>query len=265
MIFIEKKGRFGNFLFQFFLAKLIQKKIKKKIVIFSENENIYDFNSKKNIDTIVNGYFSLPKFSKILNLWKKKCFYIQDQNYKALINDERLLKKKFIYLDGFFQEISLILENSKLLNKLIDKNKIINKNNFTQSDLTIHIRHLFHDLGTLDTNPEHQEQPTIDIYSQVIKKINPRIIKVICPSEKNIHYKKLKEVYGEQIYLETRDDIFDFFNLVNSKNLILSNSTYSLWASFLSKESNVYVPDIGIVKSILKKKKLNLDSNFIYL
>ena len=70
----------------------------------------------------------------------------------------------------FFQEISLILENSKLLNNLINKNKIINKNNFTQSDLTIHIRHLFHDLGTLDTNPEHQEQPTIDIYSHVIKK-----------------------------------------------------------------------------------------------
>ena len=46
----------------------------------------------------------------------------------------------------------------------------MNKNNFTQSDLTIHIRHLFHDLGTLDTNPEHQEQPTIDIYSHVIKK-----------------------------------------------------------------------------------------------
>ena len=72
MIFIEKKGRFGNFLFQFFLAKLIQKKIQKKIVIFSENENKYNFNSKKNIDSIVNEYFSLPKLSKILNLWKKK-------------------------------------------------------------------------------------------------------------------------------------------------------------------------------------------------
>ena len=25
---------------------------------------------------------------------EKKCFYIQDHNYKELINDERLLKKK---------------------------------------------------------------------------------------------------------------------------------------------------------------------------
>ena len=59
----------------------------------------------------------------------------------------KFLNKNFIYLDGFFQEISLILENSKLLNDLINKNKIMNKNNFVQSDLTIHIRHLYHDLG----------------------------------------------------------------------------------------------------------------------
>ena len=57
---------------------------------------IYNFNSKKNIDSIVDGYFSLPKFSKFLNLWKKKCFYIQDHNYKELINDERLLKKNYL-------------------------------------------------------------------------------------------------------------------------------------------------------------------------
>ena len=54
---------------------------------------------------------------------EKKCFYIQDENYKELINNEKFLNKNFIYLDGFFQEISLILENSKLLNDLINKIK----------------------------------------------------------------------------------------------------------------------------------------------
>ena len=61
MIFIEKKRKVWKFFISIFLAKLIQKKIQKKIVIFSENENIYNFNSKKNIDSIVDGYFSLPK------------------------------------------------------------------------------------------------------------------------------------------------------------------------------------------------------------
>ncbi len=265
MIFIEKRGRFGNFLFQFFLAKLIQKKEHHHIVVFSKNENIYNFNSKNNIDSIVNKYLALPKFSKFLNLWKSKCFYIHDQNYREFINNESFLKKKIIYLDGFFQEVKYIFENKYLLNELIDKNKIVNIKNFTHSDLTIHIRHLFHNLGMLDTNPEHQQQPTIEIYKDVIKKVKPKKIKVVCPSKQNIHYKKLKEIYGDQVYIETKDDIFDFFNLINSKNLILSNSTYSLWASFLSKECNVYVPDMGVIKSILKKKKLNLDSNFIYL
>ena len=82
MIFVEKKGRFGNFLFQFFLAKLIQKKIQKKIFIFLENENIYDFNSKNNIDSIVDGYFSLPKLSKFLNLWKKNVFTFKMKTIK---------------------------------------------------------------------------------------------------------------------------------------------------------------------------------------
>ena len=55
--------------------------------------------------------------------------------------------------------------------------------------------------------------------------------------------------------METKDDIYDFFNIANSKNIILSNSTYSLWASLFSKNSDVYVPNLGVLKSILKKKK----------
>lgn len=265
MIFIEKKGRFGNFLFQFFLAKIIQEKTKKKIVIFSENENIYEFNSKKNIDSLVDGYFSLPKYSKFLNFWKKKCFYIDDQNYINVIKNEQFLKKKFIYIDGFFQDIDLIINNREILNQIIDKNKIITKDKFVKSDLTIHIRHLFHELGSLDTNPEHQDQPSIKLYIDIIDKLEPRSIKVVCASEKNLNYQKLKDVYKKKIFLDTKNDIYDFFNIINSENIILSNSTFALWAGFLSKKNNIYVPNIGVIKTILKKKKLNLSSNYIYI
>ena len=72
MIFLEKKGRFGNFLFQYFLAKFVQDLNPQKIIVFSKNENIYSFNSKKNIDSLVDQYYSLPKFSKILNYIKNK-------------------------------------------------------------------------------------------------------------------------------------------------------------------------------------------------
>ena len=265
MIFIEKRGRFGNFLFQFFLAKLIQRETKKRIIIFSENENVYKFNSKKNIDSLVDNYLSLPKYSKILNLWKKKCFYIDDYNYKEIIYNQEYLNKKFIYLDGFFQNISLISENLDIMDEILNKKKIIKKNNFTESDLTIHIRHLYHELGSLDTNPDHQDQPDIETYKQVIDRLQPKKIKIICPTEQNIHYQKLKNTYEGKVFLETKDDIYDFFNIANSKNIILSNSTYSLWASLFSKNSDVYVPNLGVLKSILKKKKLNININLIYL
>ena len=72
MIFLEKRGRFGNFLFQYFLAKLIQSKTKKKIIVFSKNENKNLKQSNINIDKIITKHISLPKFSSFLNLWKKK-------------------------------------------------------------------------------------------------------------------------------------------------------------------------------------------------
>lgn len=264
MIFIEKNGRFGNFLFQFFVAKIIQKKINQKIVVFSKNENIYDFNSKENIDKIVTGYYQLPKYSKFLNIWKKKCLYINDGNYKKVISDINLYKKKFIYLNGFFQDISFIDQNIDLLSEIINKGKNIFSDQFSFADLTIHIRHLHHELGSLDTNPDHQDQPDMNYYVQIISDLKPKKIKVICSNKNNHYYLKLKNTYGDKIYLETKDDIFDFFNLMNSKNIILSNSTYSLWASLLSQARNIYVPELGILKKIFNKRNLNLKNTFIY-
>ena len=115
MIFIEKKGRFGNFLFQFFLAKYIQKNTNKKIIVFSKNENNFKFNSKNNIDTILNGYFSLPKYSFFLELWKKNCFYIDDNNFNNILESKTLSKERIYYINGFFQNIDFINDNNEIL------------------------------------------------------------------------------------------------------------------------------------------------------
>ena len=264
MIFVEKKGRFGNFLFQIFVAKCIQKKTKHNIFVFSKNENIYSFNSKKNIDRIVKGYVSLPKFSKFLNLWKKKFLYVNDSNYKDILSSDYLIKDKIVYIDGFFQDISIIDSNQDLLSEIIKPEENIYKNHFLWADLTIHIRHLHHELGTLDTNPNHQDQPDINYYVNIINELKPKIIKIICSSEKNKNLIKIKEIYKDRVVHESKDDICDFFNIMGSNNLILSNSSFSFWASILSEAKNIYVPNIGIVKKIFEKKEFNLKNNFIY-
>ena len=263
MIFIEKNGRFGNFLFQYFVAKYIQKFNKQKIIIFSKNENINSFNSKKNIDRLVNEYFALPKYSKFLNTWKKRCFYINDQNYKEVLKNNTFTRNNFFYIDGFFQDIDLIDKNSDILKNILNKNKLNLLNNFTYADLTIHIRHLHKELGKLDTNLLYQDQPELKLYQKIIEELNPKKIKVICSIKNNDMYKKLKTIYKNRIFLEAKNDIFDFVNIINSKNIILSNSTYALWGSLLSNAKNIYVPNIGILKNILKKN-INLKNNFIY-
>ncbi len=264
MIFVEKKGRFGNFLFQIFVAKCIQKKTKHNIFVFSKNENIYSFNSKKNIDRIVKGYVSLPKFSKFLNLWKKKFLYVNDSNYKDILSSDYLIKDKIVYIDGFFQDISIIDSNKDLLSEIIKTEENIFTNNSLIADLTIHIRHLHHELGTLDTNPNYQDQPDINYYINIINTLNPKSIKIICSSQKNKNLIRIKDVYKDKVFHDLKDDIYDFFNILKSKNLIISNSSFSFWASILSEAKNIYVPNIGIIKKIFGNKKFNFKKNFIY-
>ena len=264
MIFVEKNGRFGNFLFQFFVAKCIQKRTKQNIFVFSKNENIYSFNSKKNIDNIVKGYVSLPKFSKFLNLWKKNFLYINDSNYKEILSNNYLIKNKIIYVDGFFQDFSIIDSNKDLLSEIIKPEEDIYTNSFLNADLTIHIRHLHHEFGTLDTNPNHQDQPNFNYYKNIINTLNPKSIKIICSSQENKNLIKIKDIYKDRVFHETKDDIYDFFNILKSKNLILSNSSFSFWASILSEAKNIYVPNMGIIKKIFGKKEFNFKKNFIY-
>lgn len=71
MILILKRGRFGNYLFQFFVAKIIQSYNKSKIVTISKNENNYFFNSNKNIDSIVSEYTRIPYIFLVVKFNRK--------------------------------------------------------------------------------------------------------------------------------------------------------------------------------------------------
>ena len=265
MIFIEKQGRFGNFLFQYFFAKYLQKLTNKRIVTFTKNENIYKFNSKKNIDNIIDGYFALPKFSYFLNFWKKKSYYINDENFQKVLKDEKLQNHSIYYLNGFFHDIDFINNNIEILSNFINENKFSSKNQFIDTDLTIHIRHIHNELGTIDNHIDYKSQPDLEFYIDIINDLKPRRIKLICSKKTNKIISQLKNLYKNKILIECKDDINDFFNIVYSKNLIISNSTFSLWGSLLSNSKNIYIPNIGVLRKILKKKKLNISSNIIYI
>ena len=263
MIFLEKQGRFGNFLFQYFVAKFIQESNGQKIIVFSKNENVYEFNSKKNIDKIIENYFSLPKFSKFLNFFKKNIFEVNETNYKKLTNED--FKRKNFYIKGFFQDIDFIVSNKNLLLSILNKKKILPKSDFEKSDITIHIRHLHYENGNIDNHPDYQIQPDLNFYKKIIEKKQPKKIKIISSSNNNQTFLNLKNLYGDKVYFEGKDDISDFFNIVNSKNIVLSVSTFSLWASLFSEAEEIFVPNIGILKKILNKKQSSILSRFKYI
>ncbi len=265
MIFLEKKGRFGNFLFQYFLAKVFQKKCNKKIIIFSKNENNYYFNSKNNIDNLIKHNLRLPKFSKLLMFLKKFCIEINDLNFQEMLKHQKLLDKKNIFISGFFQNINFINENKEILKELLDPKKVLGKELFSEADLTIHIRHLEDRPNLIDDHPMYQKQPNIEFYRKIINRLNPNKIKIISSNRENETFLRLKDLYKDQIFFEGINDIYDFFNIMHSKNIVLSVSTFSLWPSLLSSSSKVFVPNVGIMNKILNNKILQVNSNFEYI
>lgn len=265
MIFLESKGRFGNFLFQYFFAKLIQNKTKKKIIVFSKNENKRLSKDNVNIYDIITKHISLPKFNFFLNLWKKKAYYVNDDNYKYVLNNIQNINASIFYLDGFFHDIDIINKNINVLSQIINFSNLINKKKINDTDLTIHIRHIQKGSSSIDNHALYKEQPNLNFYKKIIDTVCPEKIKVVCEVENNEIFKDLKKLYEDKIFYEKKNVIEDFYDIINSKNLVLANSTFSIWGGLFSNCKNIYIPDIGVLKKILKRKKINIKSKLIYL
>ena len=264
MIFIEKKGRFGNFLFQYLVGKIIQQKYNQKIIIFSKNENKYFFYSKKNIDRLIGNEIFLPKITKFLNILQKFCININDDNYKFFFDKNENYRKKNFFISGFFQDIDLLNHNIEILNNLIKYKKLLPKEKFENYDLTIHLRHLYKNKN-IDDNEMYKNQPNIFFYKKIIEQENPKNIKIVCSNKNNEILLNLKKIYTNKINFIESDDVSDFTSLLYSKKIILSLSTFSLWSAILSKAEKVYVPNSGILKKILKRKILDINSKFYYI
>ena len=246
MIFILKRGRFGNYLFQFFVAKIIQSYNNSKIVTISKNENIYHFNSKKNIDSIVSEYYHIPYISILIKLIFYFAFQLTDKNISTVSSNFFLHKKLFI-INGFFQDYSLIKKKIFLLKNIIKKSSElkINLNIFKKSDLTIHIRNLHKDLKDLDAHPKYS-------------------IKIISSKKSKIFYEIKKSFPKKIIFYEGFSDLYDFYNLINSTNLIISNSTFAFWGALLSKAKKIYAPRFGLFDNNSKLMIRN-DKRFVFI
>lgn len=249
MILIFEHGRFGNQLFQFnFCLKLLKKN--EKIIFFGFNElskfikknKKFIILSKNNIlIKIILRYRSfINKIIKKLKIFK----YIYENHHQKLIVKNGIFNK-LIVINGFFQREKYVIKNfSSFLKKNPIESRAIQfirsiKKNKKQKIFFVHIR-----LTDGITNPS-KEYPAVLPLAWFFK--CQHILQKKFSNCKFIYLsddiKYLKENFRNEIYIQNKELFFNFFLMKNCDGGIISPSTFSWWACYLSSQkSNFYAP-----------------------
>jgi hypothetical protein len=234
-IYVHNMGRFGNNLFQYFIAKIIQK-------LYNNHTIIYK------LDDIINTPY-LKLDDRTWNQFEKK--YCQNPKSSYIINHQ--MKSLNILVHGFFQKGDILKlfrnylmdlihpENYDQINKnykVSDLCKQITKPN--EEDLVLHLRlddFIFQGNNSQIIHPES--------YISVIQAIPHRNLIIVVDSLKNdneIKYLSYFQHFDPQIIQGSL--IHDFNYLRYSKRLICSNSTFVWIAAFLGNQTERYIPYI---------------------
>ena len=95
----------------------------------------------------------------------------------------------------------------------------------------------------------------------VFKNYNYSSILLLGDDKEYLNYLKTrlnfkKEIYFSNSILDGNDEILDFYALANVKDLMITNSTFSLWAGYLKQNGKIFFPKpfypYPLNKSIIK-------------
>jgi hypothetical protein len=245
-VIIKFKGRYGNHLFMYFIAR-----------IYAEKNNL------KLISGVKNTYFKIRKaiidkhfLNKNINKFKK--YEITDKDYNNNTNSLPFYGPGIYTFNGYFQnENFFYLNRNKILNYV---NNEINKKNIC----VLHVRlddYFYKNKRHLIINHNY--------YIDCIKKYCDEYDKIyiICDKLRHNWEKKHMNNIIEKIKLLNKIPIYnqqsikdDIQQIINSKCIITSNSTFCFWASFFSKaEKIISFPYTGI--DVLPNKKIRIWKN----
>lgn len=287
-ILVEIKGGFGNQIFQFAFANKLrdagfnvyinkkdysEKFINKMKLTPREliiNEKLFDF---KQINFIFLKFFKLhhqiissKKVPGIIKRFSESKFIkLKDSNF-----NESFLDKKFIHLDGYWQNVQNLLSQKDYIIKSISKIPIIKKsleNTSNKNTVMMLIRR--------GDYVKMNEDLSIGFYKRCIENIA-----LIYPDYKlNIFTDDLDWVKREKLF-DIAENIYGpkdkpqeviqlFSKMLQHNNFIVGNSTFSLIAAILSLEKNKKIliskPWFrNKNKDIFNEKKLDHD-NWIFI
>lgn len=228
-IFVNKEGRLGNNLFQYFFAKILSKETNSKFYtsfdLPSEFGLSYEkFNTPPNESCNLKEVWSGPNVS--LNLNSKKI----EENLEIIIENLKLIDCKNLSVAGYFQQHNYYIKHREFIRESFNYN-FEKKENI----LGIHVRK-----GDIDgTDNDLPDSWFIDM----VKKFPYHKKYVTTDSVQSEVVKKLQDLGCELYQNSPQKTILEFSNF---SDLILSQGTFSWWMAFLSDgNKNFFIPKKG--------------------
>lgn len=221
MIRVELIGGLGNQLFQYSLGRILADEMNCNLYVSNVNAITQHFSNATNITDRrdLSGDF--------LHVG-----YQSDSKYVQHVNLEEVTKHQGpVSLCGFFQKHWLYFPYREKLKSIFS---ISNSTVFVPSnnDLVVHVR-----LGDYVTLNHYLQYET---YRSIISNANYEKCYIITDQPNNIIIKQLLEL--QNINLFHGSVMEDFTFIYNAKQTIISQSTFSWWATFLGKAEVINVP-----------------------
>jgi len=252
-IIVYHKGGFGNQLYQFALAKYLSSYYDAELICdityfkvdifvgnthrnFELNKIFSNLNVRSSFYTLIFNFLALKYLRN-----NRSFFYLTDNNFKSNMNLFEFKKVKYLILNGYFQNNNNILK--QIDHFIYSKINIFNSNYIIdhKTSLCIHIRK-----GDYLKYENIYTNLTPSYYFNGIRYLNNKykINHVIYIFTDNINWVKLNilnnKLYNYKI-ISTNSTIEDFRLLSTFKKVIISNSTFSLWSTYLTLKDKIDV------------------------
>jgi len=246
-VVVEIKGGFGNQIFQFSFANILRQKGYRVLI----NKRFYDYNSKetqnntyrnlifhenyfgfRNISYI---YFKIFEFMNKHRKFSNKFFSkMKDSDF-----NEKNLDKKFVHLDGYWQDIDNLISQKKFLIDSISKNKkIYNSLNLLPNNDSLMVLVRRGDYLDMD------EDLGVKFYENCLKEFKKiKSYSSFTVFTDDVNWVKKQKIFNNADSIigpeESSEEVINLFSkMLQNKHFIVSNSTFSLIAAFFAEQED---------------------------